>query len=96
LYGAALETSISQLLLTVWLVVWSLRTTGSVDRARVVVGPAIAVAVAAAAMLLSREDLGVAIALGAVAYVAVLTAFEFGVYPDDARTIKRFLFKPRV
>jgi O-antigen/teichoic acid export membrane protein len=96
LYGAALETSISQLLLTIWLIVSSVRTIGSLDRARVVVGPTTAAGVAAVAMLLTRHELALAVASGAAAYLVVLTAFEFGIYPEDARTIKRFVFKQRV
>jgi O-antigen/teichoic acid export membrane protein len=96
LYGAALETSISQLLLTVWLLWYAIRAVGTLHPTRIVAGPALATSAAAAAMLLLGSELGPAIIVGAAAYVVVLTAFEFEFFPEDARTVRQFVLRRSV
>jgi O-antigen/teichoic acid export membrane protein len=87
LEGAALGTSISELLAAAILVAYSMRVTGRTAWTRVLAGPVMASSVAAAGMVWLREDLLVAAAAGALAYVAVLTAFERSVFPQDARML---------
>lgn len=87
LEGAALGTSISELLAASILVSYSVRVTGRPNWTRVLAGPVLASAVAAAAMVWLREDVIVAAAAGAIAYVALLIAFERVVFPQDARTL---------
>jgi len=83
LNGAALGTTISQLLLTSWLLVYAVRTTGPVRWKRMLAGPAVASGVAAVAMLPFREH-AAAFLLGAAAYVAALAVFERVFFPEDA------------
>lgn len=92
LKGAALGTSLSQLLLTTWLV-WKAREAvgGRLHWQRIVLGPVLATGVAAVSMLLLRSTAGLAVATGGLAYVLTLTAFEFVAYPEDARVIRDFL-----
>jgi O-antigen/teichoic acid export membrane protein len=87
LEGAALGTSISELLAASILVAYSVRVTGRPAWTRVLAGPVLASAVAAAAMVWLREEVIVAAAAGAIAYVALLIAFERVVFPQDARTL---------
>jgi O-antigen/teichoic acid export membrane protein len=91
LNGAALNTTLTELLLVAGLVGYSVRLTGSVDWRRLVSGPVVAGALAALAMLALREHLAAGIVAGLVVYAAVLATLERVAYPDDARTIWRFL-----
>jgi O-antigen/teichoic acid export membrane protein len=84
LNGAALGTTISQLLLTSWLLVYAVRTTGPIRWKRMLVGPVAASAVAALAMLPLREHVA-AFLVGALVYVVVLVVFEHSFFPEDAR-----------
>jgi O-antigen/teichoic acid export membrane protein len=93
LYGAALGTSISQILLTAWLVVLALRTAGTLPWPRVLAGPALASGVAALAMAALSDRLALALAAGAAAYLGFLLAFELRVYPDDGRALRRMLLR---
>jgi O-antigen/teichoic acid export membrane protein/GT2 family glycosyltransferase len=95
LYGAALGTSISQLILSAWLVVLALRTTGQVRATRMLAGPLTAGAAAALAMGLLHDHFALAVAAGAVSYAAALTVFEHVVYPEDARTLRDFVQRRR-
>ena len=92
LKGAALGTSLSQLLLTTWLV-WKAREAvgGRLHWRRILVGAALASMVAGVSMLLLRSTLGLAIAAGGLTYLLTLTAFEFVAYPEDARVVRDFL-----
>jgi O-antigen/teichoic acid export membrane protein len=89
--GAAIGTSVSQLLVTVALVVYAQRVSGRIEWARVLSGPVVATLAASLAMLLLRESLGAAIAAGVVLYSVVLFVFERLVFPDDARAVAQLL-----
>jgi O-antigen/teichoic acid export membrane protein len=87
LYGAAIGTSISEGLAACALV-WAARGCGGTARfGRVFAGPALAAAVAGAAMWALRWELWAATVAGAFAYVLTLIAFERLVYPDDAEAL---------
>ena len=86
LEGAALGTSISELLAASILVAGSVRATGRPAWRRVLAGPALASALAAVPMVWLREEVVVA-AAGALVYLVVLVAFERAVFPQDARTL---------
>jgi len=91
LEGAAAGASLSQALLAVPLVVMARRTGGSVDVRRIVTGPLLAASVSAIGMFLLRDSFALAVFVGAVAFVAVLVAFERRFYPEDARAVGAFL-----
>jgi O-antigen/teichoic acid export membrane protein len=93
LYGAALSTSISQILLTAWLIVPARRTAGDLSWLRVLTGPVLASGVAALVMTALYDRLILAIAVGAASYLALLVAFELRVYPDDGRALRRMLLR---
>jgi O-antigen/teichoic acid export membrane protein len=82
LNGAAVGTSISELLAAVALV-WAARRSGGDLLARTFAGPALAAALAAGAMWALRGELSAAVAAGLLVYVTVLVAFERLVFPDD-------------
>ena len=89
--GAAIGTSLSQLLVTVSLLFFARRAVGRIRFTRVLVGPALASAAAAVLFVVFREHVAVAVAAGGVAYVVFLLAFERVVYPDDARAIREVI-----
>jgi O-antigen/teichoic acid export membrane protein len=91
LEGAAISALASQVLLGLVFLVYAARTAGGVDLGRVVAGPAIAGALAAAAMFLLRDQLPLAILAGGALYTAALAIFERLAYPDDAQAIADFL-----
>jgi O-antigen/teichoic acid export membrane protein len=95
LEGAAIGTSLSQLLVTVSLVYFARRTVGRIRFARVLVGPAFASAGAAVLFALFRENVALAAAAGGVVYVVLLLAFERVVYPDDASAIREIAVRRR-
>ena len=85
--GAALGTSISQLLVTVALIVFAQRAAGGLQWPRVAAGPILATLAATAGMVLLRDELAAAVAAGAVLYLAVLFVFERLLFPDDAQAV---------
>jgi O-antigen/teichoic acid export membrane protein len=87
LNGAALGTSLSQLLVTVALIVVAQQAAGGIQWARVAGGPILATLAATVGMVLLRDELAAAVAAGAVLYLAVLFAFERLRFPDDARAV---------
>ncbi len=87
LEGAALATSSSQVLVTVALLAVARQAAGRVDWTRVAAGPAVATVAAALAMVVLRDSLAVAVAVGAVVYLAVLFVFERWLFPEDARAV---------
>jgi O-antigen/teichoic acid export membrane protein len=87
LYGAAVGTSISELLAATALVWAARRAGGTLSAARAFAGPACAAGAAALAMLALRDEVAAAITGGAVAYAAVLFAFERLVFPGDAAAV---------
>jgi hypothetical protein len=58
---------------------------------RIVLGPLLAAAASAVGMFLLRDSFALAVAIGVIAFVTVLVAFERRVYPDDARALGDFL-----
>jgi O-antigen/teichoic acid export membrane protein len=95
LYGAALGTSISQLLVAVALLSLAHRSTGSVGWTRALAGPVLATALAAAAMAALAGTLGLAVAAGAAVYLAVLAVFERVVFPEDFAAAAQFVRRRR-
>jgi O-antigen/teichoic acid export membrane protein len=85
--GAALGTSISQLLVSVALMVFSQHAAGGIQWARVAGGPILATLAATAGMVALRADFAAAVLAGALVYLAVLFAFERMLFPDDARAV---------
>jgi O-antigen/teichoic acid export membrane protein len=87
LEGAALGTSISELLAAAILLTGAARAVGPQSRVRVLAGPALASALAAVAMAFLADELVAAVLVGGLVYVGTLAAFEAAVYPQDARTV---------
>lgn len=85
--GAALGTSISEVLAASILVAGAARAAGAFSWARVLAGPALASALAAVAMAWLAPDFLLAAVVSAAVYIAALVAFESTVYPQDARTV---------
>jgi O-antigen/teichoic acid export membrane protein len=85
--GAALGTSISQLLVAVALVAFAQRTIGRIGWGRVAGGPIVATCLAAATMALLRDDLAVAVVAGTAVYLLALALFERLLHPEDAKAV---------
>lgn len=94
--GAALGTSISQALLTAWLLWLARGAAGPVSVRRVVGGPALAGAAAAAVMGALAREPALAAALAAVVYSTVLVAYERVAHPADASAVWAFLRRGRI
>jgi uncharacterized membrane protein len=72
----------------------AMRFTGRVGWLRILAGPLIAAAAAAALMAVTRDtSLALAIVAGLVGYIAVLGVFEWFAFPDDARAVTKFLHR---
>ena len=87
LNGAAIGTSLSEVLATILLVYAARRNGIGLAWRRAFAGPLLASAAAALTMLALRDQLAAGIAAGAVVYLAVLVTFERVFFPQDARTI---------
>ena len=87
LKGAALGTSLSEVLATVLLVYAARRAGVGLAWRRAFAGPVLASAAAAVVMLALRDQLAAAIPAGAATYLVVLVAFERVFFPQDTRTI---------
>jgi O-antigen/teichoic acid export membrane protein len=87
LNGAAVGTSLSEVLATVLLVYAAKRAGIGLAWRRAFSGPLLASGVAGLAMLALRDQLVLAVVAGAGAYLAVLLTFERIFFPQDARTI---------
>jgi O-antigen/teichoic acid export membrane protein len=87
LRGAALNTSISEVLVAGALVVFAARAAGPIRWRRSLAGPVAAAAGAGIAMWVLRDAFWVAAAAGAAVYVVVLVAVERLAFPDDARAL---------
>ena len=85
--GAALGTSISQLLVAVAFVAASQRAVGRIAWRRVLAGPVAATVLATAVMVVLRENFWAAISAATLVYVAALVAIELALYADDARAV---------
>jgi O-antigen/teichoic acid export membrane protein len=87
LEGAALGTSISQLLVAVAFVTISQQAVGRIAWRRVLAGPVAATVLATGAMVLLRDDFWVALTAATVVYLVTLVAIELALYADDARAV---------
>jgi O-antigen/teichoic acid export membrane protein len=85
--GAALGTSISQLLVAVAFVAASQRAVGRIAWRRVLAGPVAATVLATGAMVLLREHFWAALSAATIVYVVALVAIELALYSDDARAV---------
>lgn len=91
LKGAALGTSVSQLLQTAALVYYAGQVAGAIDWPRMLGGTVVASVLAGAAMALLRGNLAAAIGVGAAIYVVALLVFEQLVFPQDAGALWNFV-----
>jgi len=91
LNGAALSTSISQLLVAVAFVAFAERAVGALDWTRIAVGPVLATLLATGAMTALRNELVLAVTAGAAVYAVALVLFERFLFPEDARAILSLL-----
>src|SRR5439155_26682809 len=91
LKGAALGTSVSQLLMTATLVYFARRETGPIDWPRILAGTVVASILAGAAIAVLRGNLEVAIGAGAAIYTGTLLVFEQLVFPEDAGALWAFM-----
>jgi O-antigen/teichoic acid export membrane protein len=91
LNGAALNTTLTELLLVTTLGGYSLRLTGRPEWLRLLAGPMLGGAAAAATMSALHSHLLAALAAGSLSYAAVLASVEWLAYPDDARVVWRFI-----
>jgi O-antigen/teichoic acid export membrane protein len=87
LEGAALGTSISQLLVAGAFVAVSQHVVGRIAWRRVLAGPVAATVLATGAMILLRDEFWVALSAATVVYLVALVAIELALYSDDARAV---------
>lgn len=92
LKGAALGTSISQVILTIWLLAHARRTIQEkIDWKRLLIGPAAATAAAGLVMAAIGSPVAFAVGAGAVTFVALLALIERAAYPQDVRVVVDFV-----
>jgi O-antigen/teichoic acid export membrane protein len=91
LNGAALGTSISQLLVAAAFVYFAQRTAGRLDWGRIAAGPVVATLLAAGAMAALRDELALAVPAGTAVYLVALVLFERFLFPEDARAVLKLL-----
>lgn len=91
LNGAAAAASLTQLLLALGLLAAARGLLQHVSWPRVLAGPLLAGGLAALGMAAFRNDLGPALAAGALVYVPALVLFERFVFPADARALWNFV-----
>lgn len=89
--GAALVTTVSELILVVSLAAAAHSVVQRLDWRRASAGPLLAGGVAATSMFALRSTFGVAVVVASVAYAVVLLVFERRVYPDDAQVVLRLV-----
>lgn len=89
--AAAINTTVTEILLFLSLAVLVQRVTHGLDWLRLLGGPVLAGAVAAALMLALREHFPVAVVVGTVGYLVTIGAFEHFFYPQDVDAVVRFL-----
>ena len=87
LYGAAIGTSLSQLLVTLPLMVFCTHALGRPSWLRMVGGPVTASVLAGVVMAVLRDDFAAALVAASVVYMASLFVFERLVYPRDAQAV---------
>jgi O-antigen/teichoic acid export membrane protein len=86
--GAAAGTSISEVVVTVALIVLAAKMRGKLELRRLLVGPALASAAAGGVMLALHHHLWPALGLGIASYFAVLLAYERVAFPDDFSVVQ--------
>ena len=91
LNGAALGTSISQLLVAVAFVAFAERAAGGIDWPRIAAGPVVATLLAAGTMAVLRDELAFAVPAGTAVYMLALVLFEHFLFPEDARAVLKLL-----
>jgi len=91
LNGAALGTSISQLLVAVAFVAFAQRIAGGIDWSRIAAGPVVGTLLAAGTMAALRDELALAVPAGTAVYVVALVLFERLLFPEDARAVLNLL-----
>ena len=89
--AAAINTTVTEILLFLSLAVLVQRVTHGLDWLRLFGGPVLAGAVAAALMLALREHFPVAVVVGTAGYLVTIGAFEHFFYPQDVDAVVRFL-----
>ena len=94
LKGAAVGTSLSEVLATALLVYAAKRAGVGLALRRAFAGPLLASAAAAVVMFALRDHIAAAILAGAATYLIVLVAFERVYFPQDTRTIWTSLRPP--
>lgn len=87
LYGAAIGTSLSQILVTVPLLYYCTKAIGRLDWMRMVGGPVTASLLAGVVMAALVDNFTAALVAAPIVYVASLLVFERLVYPRDARAV---------
>jgi O-antigen/teichoic acid export membrane protein len=88
LKATALNTSLSQFLVTVPLLVLVARTVGGFSYLRTFSGPVVAGLVSAGAMAVLRDSPLVALGAGLLAYAVVLGVVEWFAFPEDAQLVR--------
>jgi O-antigen/teichoic acid export membrane protein len=89
--AAAVNTTVTEILLFLSLAFLVQRVTHGLDWLRLLGGPVLAGAVAGALMLALRDHFPVAVVAGMAGYLVTLGAFEHFVYPQDVSAVARFL-----
>lgn len=89
--AAAVNTTVTEVLLFLALAAMATRLVGELDWLRLLGGTLVAGAVEAALMLALRGSFAAALVLGLVGYLAALALFERVAYPEDLRAVTRFL-----
>jgi O-antigen/teichoic acid export membrane protein len=89
--AAAVNTSVTEVLLFLALATLAQRLVGGLDWRRMLGGTLVAGAAAAALMLALRSSFAAAAVAGLVGYLVALAAFERVAYPEDLRAVTRFL-----
>ena len=93
LKGAALTTSVTEVLIVVPAAVVAARMLGGVSWPRVLAGPGAAALAAGVAMLLLESSFWLAVVVGAAVYVLVIAVVERLAFPADARAFTAFLLR---
>lgn len=91
--AAAVNTTVTEVLLFVALAIAVWRSIGGLSWPRALAGPLFAGAVAAGVMASLRGSFAAALVGGIATYLVALGAFELVVYPRDVRAVGRFLLK---
>jgi O-antigen/teichoic acid export membrane protein len=94
-YGAALGTSLSELLVAATLLYRVRSFRGRLDLRRMLTGACVGSAVAAGVMVLFHSQLALAIPIAVLAYAVVFLAFERVAYPQDFAVGRIFLNRLR-